>query len=139
MKKVIGYVIILHIVPIIIIIWCMFPDIWSAPDIRFCHFGSLFTLFPHYWPQKWKFGKNVKTGWSFYPFTCVYHKWRSNDVWFLRYKVWQEFFVILGHFLPFDPPNNPEHQNFEKWKKCQEISSFYTILPKIMIICYTVP
>ena len=27
------------------------------------------------------------------------------------------FFVILGHFLPFDPPNNPKNQNFEKIKK----------------------
>ena len=25
-------------------------------------------------------------------------------------------FVILGLFLPFDPPNNPKNQNFEKWK-----------------------
>ena len=27
------------------------------------------------------------------------------------------FFVILGHFLPFDPPKNPKNQNFEKNKK----------------------
>ena len=30
-----------------------------------------------------------------------------------------EFFVILGHFLPFHPPNNPENQNFKKLKKIQ--------------------
>ena len=28
-----------------------------------------------------------------------------------------EFFVILGYFLPFYPPYNPEIQNFEKMKK----------------------
>ena len=30
-----------------------------------------------------------------------------------------DFFVILRHFLPFNPlhPNNPENQNFEKIKK----------------------
>ena len=28
-----------------------------------------------------------------------------------------EFFVILGHFLPFYPPDDPENQNFEKLKK----------------------
>ena len=28
-----------------------------------------------------------------------------------------EFFVILGHFSPFDSPNNPKNQNFEKMKK----------------------
>ena len=32
-----------------------------------------------------------------------------------------EFFVILGHFLPFDPPNNPKNQNFEKTKKPGDI------------------
>ena len=28
-----------------------------------------------------------------------------------------EYFVILGHFLPFDSPNNPKNQNFEKNEK----------------------
>ena len=28
-----------------------------------------------------------------------------------------KFSVILGHLLPFDPPNNPKDQNFEKIKK----------------------
>ena len=35
----------------------------------------------------------------------------------------QNFFVILGHFLPFYP-NNPKNQNFEKMKKSLETSSF---------------
>ena len=26
-------------------------------------------------------------------------------------------FFNLGHFLPFDPPNKPKSQNFEKMKK----------------------
>ena len=28
-----------------------------------------------------------------------------------------KFFVILGHFLPFDPPDNPKNQDFEKIRK----------------------
>ena len=28
-----------------------------------------------------------------------------------------QFFVILGHVLPFDPPKNPKNQNFEKNNK----------------------
>ena len=28
-----------------------------------------------------------------------------------------KFFVIIGHFLPYDPPNNPKNWNFEKMKK----------------------
>ena len=61
-------------------------------------------------------------------------------------KIWSVidriFFVVLNHFLPFYPTNNPKYKNFEKWqktttKKCLEIS-FYTSVPKIIIICYTV-
>ena len=45
----------------------------------------------------------------------MYQKWQSYNVQFLRYQAWQtEFFVILDHFLPFYPPNNPKNQNFEK-------------------------
>ena len=45
----------------------------------------------------------------------MYHKWRSYDIWFLKYKVQRtEIFVILGHFLPFQPLDNLENQNIEK-------------------------
>ena len=87
-------------------------------DINFCHFGSFFALLPHCWSRKLTFAKNVQKTWTYYPFTHVYHKWRSYDIWFLKYKAPQtKFFVILGHFLPFDPPNNHKNQNFEKMKK----------------------
>ena len=34
----------------------------------------------------------------------------------------RQFFVILGHFFPFDSPNNVKNQNFEKMKKtCGDI------------------
>ena len=47
----------------------------------------------------------------------MYHKRSSYDVWFPRYSVQQtDFFVILGYFLLFYPPNNLENQNFEKTK-----------------------
>ena len=47
-------------------------------------------------------------------FIHVNHKWRSYDIWFLLYKVPQtEIFVILGHFLPFQSPDNQENQNFK--------------------------
>ena len=60
----------------------------------------------------------------------MYHKWRSYDVWFLRYKVWQTVFCHLDHFLPFDSANNPKNQNFEKMKKNLELLSFYTWVPQ---------
>ena len=78
----------------------MLTQIWSATD-NFLSFKASFALLPHYWPQKLKFEKNLKSTWRYYHFTNVYHKSRSYDVWFLRYKVQRtEFFVILGHFYP---------------------------------------
>ena len=49
----------------------------------------------------------------------------------------RNFFVILGHFSLFYPPNCLKMKISTKLKKCLEIS-FYTSLLKIMIICYTV-
>ena len=55
--------------------------------------------------------------WRYHHFTHVYHKWQSCAVCFLKYGAWQtNFFVILGRFLPFYPPNNPKNQNSEKMK-----------------------
>ena len=42
---------------------------------------------------------------------------KSYDARFLKYGARQtESFVILGHFLPFYPTNNPKNQNFEKYE-----------------------
>ena len=47
-------------------------------------------------------------------------------------------FCHFGQFFAHLPPKNAKNQNFEKMKKRLEISPFYTSVPKIMIICYTV-
>ena len=46
-----------------------------------------------------------------------------------------EIFVILDHFLLFHAPKNPKNENFQKMKNTPED---IIILPKIMLICYTV-
>ena len=43
----------------------------------------------------------------------------------MRYDFWDrvrqtDFFVLLGHFLPFYPPNNSESHHFDKMKKSYE-------------------
>ena len=53
------------------IIWCMVPEIWSATDRIFCHFGPFFAL---YNPKNQNFEKSEKSAWGYYPFTQVYHK-----------------------------------------------------------------
>ena len=43
----------------------------------------------------------------------VYYKWRSYDIWLLKYTVRQtEIFDILGRFLPFQLLYNLENRNF---------------------------
>ena len=118
-------------VPKIMITWRMLPEIWSATGIIFCHFGPFFALLPHYWPQKLTFGKNVKKTWRYYPFTNVYHKYRSYDVWFLRYKA-----TTNRGFCHFDPPNNPKKTKIlKKWKEQLETLSFYTCVTQMTIWC----
>ena len=48
-------------------------------------------------------------------------------------------FFILSYFLPFYPPNSLKNENFKKLKKKHlGISSFYTSVLKLIIICYTI-
>ena len=76
--------------------------VWQTEN---CNYGSFFALLI---PKKSEFWKNEKSCRRYYHFTHVYQKRKSYEVWFLRYGVTQtEFFVILDHFWPFYPPNNP--------------------------------
>ena len=53
--------------------------------------------------RKSKFWKNEKNSWR-YHFTHVYHKWKSYDVWFLRYGAQQtKSFLILHYFFALLP------------------------------------
>ena len=46
----------------------------------------------------------------------------------------------FGLFLPLYPPNSPKNENFKKMKRKKHLEiSFYTSVPKVMIICYTIP
>ena len=110
----------------------------------FWNFGQFFVLLPtHIQPstsaplltiQKIKIMKKWKNT-RRYHFTHAYHKLQSYDVGFLRYEVQQtEIFVILDHFLPFCP----SPKNFWKTEK-HAWRWHFTQVPKIMMICYTVP
>ena len=127
------------------IIWCMIPEIWSATDRIVYHFGTIFCPFnthphsPQQQPRESKFWKNGKNHleMSFYTSTIngnhvIYGSWDMKCN-------WHNFLVILGHFLPFYHPTFPKNENIKKMKKTLNISSFYTSVPKIMIIGYAVP
>ena len=64
----------------------------------------------------------------------ILHLWTTIDN-HLLYGSWdikrdRQFFVILGYFLPFYPPNNPENQSFEKMKKSPEDIILHTCSKK---------
>ena len=111
-------------------------------DRHNCHFRPFFPLLPHYWPRKLKFGKNVKKNWIYYPFTNVYHKSRSYDVWFLRLPSW----TILCPFTPLTVQKtkiskkkkkpgdiilhkctkNPDHRLYCSWDMaCDECNCYF--------------
>ena len=48
-------------------------------------------------------------------------------------KCKRQILLSFCHFLPFDSPNNPKNQNFEKIKKPLHILSFYTCEPPMTI------
>ena len=69
-------------------------------------------------PENENFEKMKKTSGD----NIILHKSTINDN-HMIYGSWdmkpdrQNVFVILAHFLPFYPPNNPKNQNFKKLKK----------------------
>ena len=86
----------------------------GATERTFCYFGPFFTLLPYVKTQKIKNGNNIMYG-----FCDIRHDRHC-------------FFVILGHFLPFDPFNNPLKSKFWKNEKSLEIL-FYTSVPQMAI------
>ena len=86
-----------------------------------------FYLPPHLKTQKITILKKQKKLLEISSFSHLYQKPQSYEVWFLRRRVRQtKSFVILGHFLPFYPPNNPQNQNFEKMKKSTSGYHYFT-------------
>ena len=55
----------------------------------------------------------------------MYHRWRSYDVWFLRYKVRQKVYCHSGPFFTLEPSDLPEKSKFCKnEKKAQKYYHF---------------
>ena len=146
LKKLPGDIIILH--------RCTINDIndinhmmygsWDTKCDRknFLSFWAIFCTFFPLTTQKIKILKKIKkktNTWTYY-FTQVYHKWQSYDIWFLKYEGWKtEFLSFCTVFCPLTPLTTRKIKILKNWKKQLKISSFYTSVPKIMIICHTFP
>ena len=86
-------------------------------DRIFHHFGPLFALLPSLLmiPKIIILKTNQKmTGDIILLYIHVYHKWRSHDIWFLKYKVPQTKVVILGHILTFSAHWQPG-KSYDVW------------------------
>ena len=95
-------------------------------------------------PEKSKFWKNEKK--KKFPGDIIILQMCTKNHNHMRYSSWNtkrdRIFCHFGSFLTLLPPptlNSPKNENFKKIKTNLTISSFYTSVPKIMIICYTMP
>ena len=63
-------------------------------------------------------------------------------IWSMVPELWSvadtTFLSFWAIFCPFTPLTTQKNQNSGKMEKCLEIWPFYTSVPKILIICYTV-
>ena len=116
----------------------------TLTDVTFIsHFGLFFALLPSNSLKNENSKKNEKKHLEVSSFYTSVPK--IMIIWYTVPEIWHMTDVIVifhfGLFFALSPfcPFALKNENFTKMKKCLEISSFYTSVPKIMIICYTVP
>ena len=114
----------------------------TSYEICFLRYGVQQTIFLSFWAitllmtQKLKFAKNIKKSWRYYLFTHVYHKLRSYDGWFLRYKVQcnRVFFSFWAIFCSLTLLTIQKIKILKKILKNLEMLSFYTCVSQMTII-----
>ena len=87
-------------------------------------------------PQK----KNPSKNQNFEKIKKIHFTWvpKTKIIWDMEWH-WQNFLSFWAIFCSFTPLTSQKIKTLRKWKKCPDILSFYTSVPKIMIICYTAP
>ena len=89
------------------------------------NYGSFFALLPLKTPKNQNFAKNEKRCWRYHPFTHVYQKPQSYEVWFLSYGVKPtKIFSFWAIFHPFTSLMALKVKICIKCKKRPEILSF---------------
>ena len=132
MKKFAGYIIILHKCTKNYnhMVYSSWDTEWDRQN--FLSFWAIFCPFttPNN-PKKSKFWKkNQKMpGYIILLYIHVYNKWRSYDIWLLKYNMWQTNFCHFRPYFALSAPWQPKKSKFQNQKKHLEILSFYTFAP----------
>ena len=120
---------------------------WDMEHVRqnFCHFGPFYALLLPPPPRKNVKNKNFEKLKKI-PGDIIILQWCTKNHDHMLYCSWDMahnrcncYFSFWTIFCPFTPLTTQKIKILKKWKKHLEILSFYTSVPKIMIICYTVP
>ena len=118
----------------------MVPETSSTTDRIFCHFGQFLAHLPPKNPKNENFKKMEKWPGDI----TILHKCTKNYdhtvycSWDMACEMYWLFFT-LGYFLHFCLVTCSKNKNFKKIKKTPGDITFYTSVPKIMIICNTFP
>ena len=97
----------------------MIPEIWSATDRIYCHFGPFFTLLPPLTTPKIKIFNNwKKTPGDILTFNIcnINENHMMHSSWDMK-RDGQKFFVIFDCFLPFCPLTTQKIKVLKKRKK----------------------
>ena len=124
---------------------------WQSYDIwflgyqlqqKYCfyHLRPIFARLPPLTAQKMKISKNKKNTWRYY----LLHKCTKNyNILYCSGDMARDrcnfYFSFWSIFCLLTPVTAQKIKISRKWKKHLEISSFYTSVPKIMVICFTIP
>ena len=136
-----GDIIILHICTINYI--HTMHDFWDLRHDKhnfLSTWGTVFCSYTPNQPKKSNFEKLKKATRDI----IILHPCPINDI-HMMYGFWdmkhdkQNFLSVWTVFSPFTPLTTKKIKILKNWKKTLEISSFYTSVPKIMIICYIIP
>ena len=113
----------------LVIICYTVPEIrWVTDVIAIFHFGLFFALLPLKAP-----------GYIIILHNCTKnYDYKLYCTWDMARDICNCFF-FFGLFFPLLPPNSQKKWKFQKNLKMHGDTSFYTIVPKIMTIGYTVP
>ena len=108
-----------------------------------CYF-SFWAIFCTFTPLKAQKIKILKK-WKKTPWDIIILHMCTQNYHQMMYSSWDmvhdrcNYFSFWATFCPFIPLTSRKIKISKKWIETLEISSFYISVPKIMIICYTIP